>query len=213
MNIIFDFDGTLVDSKEQFIDIYNSMAVKKNRPYMTKEVFNKLSEMSMFEKLRLFNISLLEISKIYHEMEKRNFENVDKLKLFDGIKELIVRLSQTNKLYILSTNSKRIIKKVLENNGILDRFENIYTNKNLFGKAMSLRMIIRTNFLDTSKVVYVGDEERDIIASKKVKIPVISVAWGFDSLELLGTVKPEFIAKTTENLIEYIERIITNEIF
>jgi phosphoglycolate phosphatase len=211
MHIIFDFDGTLVDSKDYMIGLYNSLASDSNRPHITREIFKTISKISMFERFKLLNTSILEISSIYHVIEQKYFDNADNLYLFDGISELIRDLSINNKLYILSTNTKRIIRKVVENNSLTECFTNFYTNKNLFGKASSLKRIIKTNLLNASQVIYIGDEERDVIASRKAKLAVASVAWGFDSRELLETTGPDFIAETPDDLKKYIEELDINE--
>ena len=211
MHIIFDFDGTLVDSKDYILEIYNSISREKNRPYISKEVFERMSSLSIYERFKIFNTSLLEVTKIYHEIEEYYFDNAKDLLMFNGIKDLIIELSKSNKLYILSTNTKRIIKRVVEHHGLIEYFENFYSNRNLFGKASTLKRIIKNNKLDRRDIIYVGDEERDVVASKKAKISVISVVWGFDSKELLASAKPSYIANTPDQILEYIENKKTNE--
>jgi phosphoglycolate phosphatase len=210
MHIIFDFDGTLVDSRDYIIGIYNSLATDSNKPHITREIFRQLSKVSMRERFKLLNTSILEFSGIYHEIERRYYENADKLNLFKGMAELITDLSKENKLYILSTNTVRIISRVIENNSLSGCFVDLYTNKNLLGKASSLRKIIKANRLDAKKTIYVGDEERDVLASRKAKICSATVAWGYDSRELLESAAPDIIAETPEMLDEFISDLNKN---
>lgn len=47
---------------------------------------------------------------------------------------------------------------------------------------------------------YVGDEVRDIEAAKRAGVPVVGVAWGFQTAKALESARPQFVAKTPEDL-------------
>ena len=193
MHVILDFDGTLVDSKGFIIEIYNSVSKGKKRPHITDEIFGKLSKMSIFKRLKHFDTSLREVTKIFREIENVYYENAGRVRLFNGIKELIEEIAKKHTLYILSTNTIRVIRKVMQDHLLDSYFTDFYTNRNLLGKAGSLKKILRKNSISAFDTVYIGDEERDIIASKKVKVKSLAVSWGYDSKALLGSVKPDYI--------------------
>jgi phosphoglycolate phosphatase len=209
VNIIFDFDGTIADSKDYLLGIYNSIASKSNRPGISRETFDNMSKMSIYERFKAFNTTLFEVTKIYSEIEKYYYEKAEELELFKGIKELIERLALNNRLYVLSTNTKRIIRRVLEKHSINGYFEKLYTNKNLLGKSKSLKRIIKTNQLKLPDTVYIGDEERDALASKKAGVRFIAVSWGFDSKELLESAGSEKVVDEPEELVEIIHGLET----
>lgn len=211
MNVIFDFDGTIADSKDYILEVYNSVAKKSNRPHLSQDMFSKLSGMSIFERFKAFNTTLLEATKIYGDVEEKYYEGMDKLISFDGMEETIRELSSSHSLYILSSNSKRIIKKFLEAKGLFEHFTAYYTNRNLLGKARSLKRFISSKKLDPAKVVYIGDEERDIVASKKAKIKSVAVSWGFDAIELIQNTSPDFIAYTPADVLTIIGRLNKDE--
>ena len=50
------------------------------------------------------------------------------------------------------------------------------------------------------EMVYIGDEIRDIKASKKAKVPVASVSWGFNSAESLAEAEPDHLLHHPEEL-------------
>ena len=58
--------------------------------------------------------------------------------------------------------------------------------------------------LKKQETIYVGDEFRDIKASKKAKVDIISVTWGFDSVELLQKGKPEYLVTKPSQIPEII---------
>ena len=57
------------------------------------------------------------------------------------------------------------------------------------------------------EIIYVGDEMRDIEASKKVGIPVIAVSWGLNKREALESFKPDQMAHSPKDLPGCIEKI------
>jgi phosphoglycolate phosphatase-like HAD superfamily hydrolase len=61
---------------------------------------------------------------------------------------------------------------------------------------------MQQNHLSAEEIVYVGDETRDIEASKKIHVKVIAVSWGFNSREALAKQKPEFLIHKPSELIE-----------
>ena len=63
---------------------------------------------------------------------------------------------------------------------------------------------LRIENIHTEKVVYVGDEVRDIDAAKKTGIKVIAVGWGFNSQEALAAQNPDFLIERPQELIEII---------
>ena len=58
--------------------------------------------------------------------------------------------------------------------------------------------------INPHEVIYVGDEERDIIASKKARIKNIAVTWGFNSKEKLSREKPDYIVDSPMQIIEIV---------
>ncbi len=68
-------------------------------------------------------------------------------------------------------------------------------------KARVLRRIVQRSDIDFSQVIYVGDETRDIDASKQVGILVAAVTWGFSSREALATQRPAFLIDHPRQLL------------
>jgi len=61
--------------------------------------------------------------------------------------------------------------------------------------------------ISRGSVIYVGDEIRDIEASKKSGIPVIAVSWGLNRRELLSSLFPDQIADDPKELFGCVQRI------
>jgi phosphoglycolate phosphatase-like HAD superfamily hydrolase len=66
---------------------------------------------------------------------------------------------------------------------------------------------MKINNLSSEEVIYVGDETRDIEASKKINIKVIAVSWGFNSGEVLAKHNPDFLIHKPSELIEVLRSL------
>ncbi|HSA83958.1 MAG TPA: HAD-IA family hydrolase, partial [Patescibacteria group bacterium] len=121
-----------------------------------------------------------------------------------GMKEQLIHLQNADcTLGILTSNSEKNVVKFLERNN-MQVFDFIYSGSSLFGKEKVIRSMLREKKFDPDKVIYVGDEGRDIEASKKAGVKVAAVTWGFSSRKGLETYKPDFLLDTPEELTKLI---------
>lgn len=63
--IIFDFDGTLVDSKDVFIEAYNQLAEKHNYKQIKNEELEELRKLSIRERCKALNFPMYKIPFLY----------------------------------------------------------------------------------------------------------------------------------------------------
>ncbi|MBK7488721.1 MAG: HAD hydrolase-like protein [Bacteroidales bacterium] len=68
-------------------------------------------------------------------------------------------------------------------------------------------MMIREQ-LHAERIVYVGDETRDIEACQAAGIPVIAVSWGLNRRELLASLSPDQIADRPEELPDRVRQVL-----
>lgn len=206
-NLIFDFDGTIADTLELLVKIYNQVAPKFGCLLVDikdKEELKKLKAQEILKryKIKFFKIPFL-LVKIKKDFKKRIFE----VEMFKKMGLVLRELkSRGFDLYILSSNSKENIEIFLENNDLLNIFTSINSSSNVFGKDRSLKKLLTENKLNKEACVYIGDETRDIEAMKKVVLPIISVTWGFNSKEALLKLNPDKIIDTPEELLEFFNR-------
>jgi phosphoglycolate phosphatase-like HAD superfamily hydrolase len=56
-------------------------------------------------------------------------------------------------------------------------------------------------------VIYVSDEKRDIDLCNELEIETVAVTWGLNSFEFLLETKPTYIARSVDELAEYLDRV------
>jgi phosphoglycolate phosphatase len=72
----------------------------------------------------------------------------------------------------------------------------------LFGKARAIRRILKADAMKASELLYVGDETRDIEASRRAGVDVAAVTWGFHAEEVLSGYSPTYLIREAEEIVE-----------
>ncbi len=193
--IVFDFDGTLADTFEVIKNI-----IQKDYEVSEKD-FELLKEMGLKKIIKKLNIPYWQVPKISSIIMSKLKDNSN-IKIFPGIIDILCELKNNYKLGIVSSNTKENITKILRENKIENLFEFIYSNSSIFGKHLVLKKMCKKLNIKPSELIYVGDEDRDIIAAKKLNIKSMAVTWGFNSEKRLEKENPDYIASSPGQILE-----------
>jgi phosphoglycolate phosphatase len=192
--ILFDFDGTIVDSLEAGIVITNRLAAEFGFPPFDAETLEELKKLGSREALRRSRIPVW----------KQN-QQIPTLNLFPEMQETLLELKREGHLLgIVSTNSIRNIQKFLRIQDLTSTFDFVCTSYAIFGKSRLIRRILQQQKLDPTQVYYVGDETRDIEAAHRSGIYAIAVTWGLNSVEILQANSPDFLINSPKELLPLI---------
>lgn len=153
------------------VDLYTVNPYGKTVPQVIRELCNKY-EILCNEKL----LKELWEEKTWKEL-KREY-----IKVLPGVKELLEELKNKVTLGVLTGNTEKVGKKVLEEAGLLKYFSVFGFSKDELDRSKVLEKILEEN-PRYDKVVVIGDSPRDIRAAKKEKVFVIGVATGIYSEE------------------------------
>ena len=189
--IVFDFDGTIADSRELFISLYNTLAEKNGYVAMTKDNLQQLRGMSIAQRCKMLNVPLYKIPFIASAIIKQYKGAVTGLEFNPGMKGLLESLIENEVPFaVLSSNSKENIEQFLDYNGI--ECTDVFSSRSVFGKHILINKFLKYKQLKPEEILYVGDELRDVIACQKCGVPVAWVSWGYDSIESLEKNKPDY---------------------
>ena len=202
--VLFDFDGTLVDSLDinlfainkygpQFFKAFKAIKANEVRKNGLRYYFKKYKIRKRYIPFFVFSFQLL-TTKLYRQIEIS--ENVC----------LTLRNLRSDgyRLGIISSLRKSIIKDCLKRSNLADFFTMIHTNPSLFSKEKVLGKVIKKYNISKDSVIYVGDEVRDINACKKIGIPIIAVEGGFASAERLKSSNPDYQISSFEDITSII---------
>ncbi len=198
--IVFDFDGTLADT----FDVIKNIAMNEYGEYdIDVELFKSEGAKGM---LKMLNIPRWKIPGMILNVTNK-LRNSKNIKLFPGIVDLLINLKKDYKIGILSSNSKEIINDTLKEYDIENLFEFVYSESSLFGKHSVLKRMCSKHNIDPLEVIYVGDEDRDIIAAKKANFKSIAVTWGFNSKEKLSRENPDYLVDSPMQILEALQSL------
>ena len=200
--IIFDFDGTIADTLGAIVRITNRIAPEYGYSPTTPEKLKYYQSLSTQEMLKQSEIPLFRLPFLLRRVRREMADELPKVSvaadLPEALKELIAAGHQ---LMVMSSNSRRNIEGFLTQHGISDAFDSVEGGVGLLSKARVLKRIIQKGGLDFSQVIYVGDETRDVDASKQIGILVAAVTWGFSSREALAAQDPAFLIDHPRQLV------------
>jgi phosphoglycolate phosphatase len=204
--IIFDFDGTIADTVDALVNIANRLAVEFNYIQITPEELAILRNFTSREIIKYAGISIFKIPFLVKKVKSELKNKIHELKPIDGIQEALIELkNQGQRLGIITSNSQENVTEFLKINNLDNLFEFIYSGVTIFGKTTIINNALRQKQLKPQEVIYVGDETRDIEASKKANIKVVAVTWGFNSYEVLSKQNPDFLINHPRELLQVIK--------
>jgi len=211
--IIFDLDGTLLDTIEDLANSVNYALQQHSYPTHPVEAYhffvgngvNKLLERALPATLRSAdNVSMLKVDFIKHY-----FANVDQFtKPYPGISNLINRLQTENFMLAVASNKVHsatvdLVERFFE--GI--RFFKILGQREGFPVKPNpgiLDEIIGSAGVDKSEVLYVGDSGVDVATAYNAKVAFVGVLWGFRPRKELEEIGATNFVNNTEELYEII---------
>lgn len=204
--IIFDFDGTIADTVDALVSIANRLAIEFGYVQITPDQLTHLRNLSSREIIKYSGISLFKIPFLVKKVKAELKDKIQELQPITGMKESLIELKDYGyQLGIITSNSKDNVTAFLTINELDNLFNFIYSGVTIFGKTTIINNVLKQKQLKPETVIYVGDETRDIEASKKANIKVIAVTWGFNSPEILAKQNPNFVIHHPSELLQVIQ--------
>ncbi len=205
--VIFDFDGTIADTMPFSFSRSLELLRKEKIDLPEKEIIKKIKSNNYFELMKEFKLSWLRIPfmlQIVKQTQRDLYSQIDKIKIFSGIKKLLKGLKNNNyQIGILSSNMQRNVNKFLRTKK-LNFFDIVYCESNILGKDKTIKKMMRKYNLKPEEIIYVGDEIRDIEACKKVGVNMIGVSWGLHTIEALKKNGVDYIVKKPSEILKII---------
>jgi len=207
--VVFDFDGTLVDSMKKIFEALNEALNKRNLPTIDLNLLGRMAgrPISDIISARMYvpepTIKTIEndVFKAYVEFCKvhcqllPNVENTLKVLKSKGIK-----------LGLLTTTPRKPLKAVLRKLAIRDYFDIMLAKEDAKSKPDpdGLRQIVTKFEIGADECLYVGDSPIDILTGKAAGIRTIAIATGVTTMEQLKENTPDIIITDLEQLLTLI---------
>jgi len=183
---IFDLDGTIQDSSLVIAGAINYVREALDlAPMDTQKIIQNINNPSINQSLFFYESQ--RFSPVHHNLFLEFYnQNQDRLiRVYDGIDELLRELKSKGCALAVATNAyKSVTIKSLKALGILELFDEVVCGDEVVEAKPSPEMLIKIlKSLKKSpdEAIFIGDGERDLLASKRAKIEFILINWGFNS--------------------------------
>src|SRR4051794_34056290 len=103
---IFDFDGTIVDSKELAFHLLNDLSDKYRFKKISRSELDTLTKLPIKDRLKILRIPFYKVPLLLLELKKNYKTIISSIKPFEGIKEVVVTLKEQGiHTIIISSNT------------------------------------------------------------------------------------------------------------
>lgn len=201
--IIFDWDGTLMDSVGLIVDAMRYSA-EQNGLTVTDEATKSIIGIALVDAFPiLFPNDSDKYDQLLATYSDYYVKHCDNDKLFDGIKELIETLHQQGKILAVATGKKRQgLARVLPNSGLEPFFATTKTADETAGKPnpLMLQQILAETGKTLEEAVFIGDSVHDIRMANAIGMDSIAVGYGCEKAEILAKEHPTVIVHSVDEL-------------
>lgn len=196
--ILFDLDGTLLDTEPAILDTYRYLFKK----YRTEEEFTRDKQLAVLgpslESMFKEYFPGKDVHSLIEEYRQHNWEIHEQLvKPMDGAIELLAGLKkQGYKLGVVSTKRKDTINLGLQQNRMMEYFDVILGEDDVTkGKPNPEGILKACNMLNEGhdSVIYIGDSIMDIQAARNAGVFSVGYFFNPERKERLEAEKPNRI--------------------
>jgi phosphoglycolate phosphatase len=207
--ILFDLDGTLLNTLEDLADATNhALGVFGHPPRTLAEVRRFIGNgaenqirLSLPDDNKADLQQVLEVYKPYYTAHCQI-----KTKPYDGVLDVLKTLGEKYPIAIVSNKPDSAVKALCA-----DYFPGLYALGETpdCPRKPAADMVFRAmEAIGVERCVYVGDSEVDVLTAKNAGMPCVGVLWGFRDREDLEAAGECVYCERTEDLVRIIEETV-----
>lgn len=207
--IIFDLDGTLWDTSDTVVRIWNEvLSVKCPSLCMTKEIMASLMGKNKAQFMDDFFVGIEkdEAEKLISEIFLHEQEYLIKhgANMYDGVIDTLYELKNEFALAIVSNCQSGYLNAFMTHY----KLERVLTDYECAGssplsKGENIKLVVKRNGFE--KAIYVGDTKSDENAAKEAGLPFVYASYGFGQAE-----KYDAVINSFEEIKDVAEKLFDN---
>ncbi|MCP4604103.1 MAG: HAD hydrolase-like protein [Proteobacteria bacterium] len=213
--LIFDLDGTLVDTAGDIVFTVNHIRMKIGlAPLGTDKVLEAvgLGLPNLFTRLIEINENDREkFEGLRNEFRRHYYEHqTERSEVYPGMREALKSFGRRCDLHVLSNKPHVAVLRELEGHKIQSLFKSIYGAGALSAMKpdpVGIDTAVELSGVPRSSVVMIGDMNTDVMTAWKAGVKSCFVTWGFGTLKK-GSPKPTVTVDKVEELEPAIERLL-----
>lgn len=205
--VIFDMDGTLIDTNDLVIDCIKETVNKYMGYIPEKDSFNEIIGKPLDVQMNFFSEKHADEMMGYYRniyLERRDEDT----KIFPGVKELLEALHESKiKMAIVSNKGRRGIDHGLEMFDMKDFFEltlSVVDVENKKPHPEAINKVLQIWNMKKEEVLFVGDSHNDILAANNAGVKSVLVGWSILPKEQFKDLKIDCIIDVPMEIITII---------
>ena len=208
--ILFDLDGTLLDTLEDLLDATNYALRTCGYPERTLPELRRFVGNGAENQIRLSlpeGSSKEEVQRVLAVYKPYYTDHCQKkTKPYEGILEALAVLKEKYPIAIVSNKPDSAVKALCA-----DYFPGIYALGEAAGcpRKPAPDMVYKAvAAIGAETCIYVGDSEVDVLTAKNAGVPCLSVLWGFRDRADMEAVGAEYFCEDTAKMAKELEEMI-----
>ena len=208
--ILWDLDGTLLDTLQDLADAVNHTMAQFGYPQRTLEEVRRFVGNGARRLIALAVPEDADVDEVLAAFHAYYDEHCQiKTKAYDGIMEALAVLQEKYPMAIVSNKPDSAVKSLCAQYfpGLFARGESADCPRkpapDMVYKAMEA--------IGVETCIYVGDSEVDVLTAKAAGVPCLSVLWGFRDREEIEAAGGQQFCDDTARLVEKLEEMINGK--
>jgi len=207
--IVFDWDGTLMDSTATIIKCIQAAAQDLGLPVPTDKSASYVIGLGMNEamKVAMPDVDPAMYPKVIERYRQHFYKLDDELVLFDGVREMLADLSGQGYFLAVATGKSRVgLNRDLDVSKLLTVFDATRCADETFSKPHPAMLVELTRELgqDMHRTVMIGDTTHDLLMAGNAGADAIAVNYGAHESRALQELNPVYIANSVARLHQWL---------
>jgi len=210
--IIFDWDGTLVDSTARIVDAMQMAIVENAMPVLTDHAIQQIIGLGLPEALKVLWPNITDAQSL--QMQKcyvANFSHHSKISVdfFDQAHEIFEQLKQLGYVLAVATGkTRRGLDEMLDGMDVRDVFDITRCADETASKPspIMLQQILNELKITHSQALMVGDTSFDLDMAKNINMDSIGMTHGAHESKILTASGAKALCHDLTDLLDWIKK-------
>ena len=207
--IVFDWDGTLMDSTSAIVKCIQAAARDLGLPIPRDDDASHVIGLGLHEAMQAVmpNIDPSFYPKMVERYRIHYLSKHHELVLFDGVRDMLNELSQEGYFLAVATGKSRVgLNRALNAVGLLSLFDATRCADETFSKPhpAMLQELTRELGQDLRRTVMIGDTTHDLLMASNAGAAGVAVQYGAHPVDQLDACQPMYSAATVPQLHQWL---------